>query len=237
MSHVTTTTSSAAVAAADVVVAAADDAEGADAAGAASVAAALVISLRFFASLSKRILRARDDRALASKLPLMEFRDRKKLARDERAGRQQHEGIRVLFFIFFLLIDFLCSVGEDRSFFFQKEFLFSVSVHKEVLSLFLFLSLSRPRMASSEPSAAATASAEAKKQSDPLDLVREAMKAAPIKSPSTSTVSSSDRCHRDECVYSFDTPFSPGGLYVNLSTWQVRCLLVFLEGRKRVHVV
>ncbi len=25
--------------------------------------------------------------------------------------------------------------------------------------------------------------------------------------------------HKDECLYSFDTPFSPDGLYVNLSTW------------------
>ena len=28
--------------------------------------------------------------------------------------------------------------------------------------------------------------------------------------------------YNDECVYSFATPFSPGGLYVSLSNWQVR---------------
>ena len=44
------------------------------------------------------------------------------------------------------------------------------------------------------------------------------MKAKPLMVPSSSSV----RVHKDECVYSFDTPFSPGGLYVNLSTWQVR---------------
>ncbi|KAI8465117.1 MAG: hypothetical protein J3K34DRAFT_473698, partial [Monoraphidium minutum] len=29
-----------------------------------------------------------------------------------------------------------------------------------------------------------------------------------------------DKVYKEECVYSFDTPFSPGGLYVNLKTFQ-----------------
>jgi ubiquitin carboxyl-terminal hydrolase 5/13 len=29
-----------------------------------------------------------------------------------------------------------------------------------------------------------------------------------------------DRVYNNECVYSFDTPFSPGGLFVSLSNWQ-----------------
>ena len=59
-----------------------------------------------------------------------------------------------------------------------------------------------------------------------LDLVREAMKAKPLlDSPSPSS-----RVHKDECVYSFDTPFSPGGLYINLSTWQVREEGAFVGG-------
>ena len=71
--------------------------------------------------------------------------------------------------------------------------------------------------------AAATAAATAEQH---LDLVREAMKAKPLMvAPSSSSV----RVHKDECVYSFDTPFSPGGLYVNLSTWQVRWIF-FLRG-------
>lgn len=31
-----------------------------------------------------------------------------------------------------------------------------------------------------------------------------------------------DKVYKDECMYSFDTPESPGGLYVNLKTYQVR---------------
>jgi len=30
---------------------------------------------------------------------------------------------------------------------------------------------------------------------------------------------SHDKVYKDECLYSFDTPFSPDGLYVNLKTW------------------
>ena len=70
-------------------------------------------------------------------------------------------------------------------------------------------------MSTSEPGTSAPAAA-ATTPEQLLDFVREAMKAKPLMS------SSSSRVHKDECVYSFDTPFSPGGLYVNLSTWQVR---------------
>ena len=31
-----------------------------------------------------------------------------------------------------------------------------------------------------------------------------------------------DKVYKEECMYSFDTPYSPGGLYVNLKTFQVR---------------
>jgi hypothetical protein len=30
-----------------------------------------------------------------------------------------------------------------------------------------------------------------------------------------------DKVYKNECMYSFDTPESPGGLYVNMKTWQV----------------
>jgi hypothetical protein len=33
-----------------------------------------------------------------------------------------------------------------------------------------------------------------------------------------------DKVYRDECMFSFDTPFSEGGLYLNLSTFQVGSL-------------
>ncbi|CAM9999636.1 unnamed protein product [Pylaiella littoralis] len=36
-----------------------------------------------------------------------------------------------------------------------------------------------------------------------------------VKTPSTY-----DKVYKDECMFSFDTPFSPGGLYVSLSNWQ-----------------
>ena len=36
------------------------------------------------------------------------------------------------------------------------------------------------------------------------------------------------RVHKDESCYSFATPFTPGGLYVNLTTWQV-CVCVERE--------
>lgn len=31
-----------------------------------------------------------------------------------------------------------------------------------------------------------------------------------------------DKVYKDECMFSFDTPESPGGLYINLKSWQVR---------------
>lgn len=30
-----------------------------------------------------------------------------------------------------------------------------------------------------------------------------------------------DKVHKDECMFSYDSPESPGGLYVNLSNYQV----------------
>lgn len=33
-----------------------------------------------------------------------------------------------------------------------------------------------------------------------------------------------DKVHKEECMYSFDTPESPGGLYVNLKTFQVHAV-------------
>ncbi len=35
-----------------------------------------------------------------------------------------------------------------------------------------------------------------------------------------------DKVYKDECVYSFDSPFSDGGLFVNMATFQ-GCLLHF----------
>ena len=32
--------------------------------------------------------------------------------------------------------------------------------------------------------------------------------------------SSFDKVYKDECVMSFETPYSEGGLYVNLNSWQ-----------------
>jgi ubiquitin carboxyl-terminal hydrolase 5/13 len=32
-----------------------------------------------------------------------------------------------------------------------------------------------------------------------------------------------DKVYKDECMYSFDNPESPGGLFVNLKTYQVIC--------------
>lgn len=41
-----------------------------------------------------------------------------------------------------------------------------------------------------------------------------------------------DKVFKEECMYSFDTPFSPGGLYVNLKTFQVlKALRVGSKGR------
>jgi ubiquitin carboxyl-terminal hydrolase 5/13 len=36
-----------------------------------------------------------------------------------------------------------------------------------------------------------------------------------------------DRVYKDECMFSFDTPESPGGLFVNLKTYQVGGRRVF----------
>lgn len=33
-----------------------------------------------------------------------------------------------------------------------------------------------------------------------------------------------DQVFKDECLFSFDTPESAGGLYINLNTFQVRML-------------
>lgn len=35
-----------------------------------------------------------------------------------------------------------------------------------------------------------------------------------------------DKVYKDECMFSFDTPESPGGLFVNLKTYQVQQTLV-----------
>ena len=48
-----------------------------------------------------------------------------------------------------------------------------------------------------------------------LDGVRAAMKQAPIRTPQAH-----DRVYKEECMFSFDTALSPGGLYLNLNTWQ-----------------
>ena len=48
-----------------------------------------------------------------------------------------------------------------------------------------------------------------------LDVVRAAMRHKTPKVPGAY-----DRVHKEECAFSFDTPLSPGGLFVNLSTWQ-----------------
>ncbi|CAD7697819.1 unnamed protein product [Ostreobium quekettii] len=46
-----------------------------------------------------------------------------------------------------------------------------------------------------------------------LDLVRKHMS-------TVRTASHYDKVYKDECMFSFDTPFSPGGLYINLNTFQ-----------------
>jgi hypothetical protein len=48
-----------------------------------------------------------------------------------------------------------------------------------------------------------------------LDLVRAGMRG--LKAPGHH-----DKVYKEECMYTFDTPFSSGGLYVNLKTFQVR---------------
>ncbi|KAK9833553.1 hypothetical protein WJX81_005633 [Elliptochloris bilobata] len=48
-----------------------------------------------------------------------------------------------------------------------------------------------------------------------LEVVRAAMRASPPRVPGPV-----DRVYKDECAFSFDTPLSPGGLFVNLASWQ-----------------
>lgn len=48
-----------------------------------------------------------------------------------------------------------------------------------------------------------------------LEIVRSALKGSPVREPRAG-----DRVYKDECMFSFDTAFSPGGLYLNLKTWQ-----------------
>ena len=48
-----------------------------------------------------------------------------------------------------------------------------------------------------------------------LDAVRQGMRQKAPKAPGHY-----DKVYKDECMFSFDTPFSPEGLYVNLHTWQ-----------------
>ncbi|KAK9805947.1 hypothetical protein WJX73_007684 [Symbiochloris irregularis] len=48
-----------------------------------------------------------------------------------------------------------------------------------------------------------------------LDAVRYAMRKAPPRAPGHH-----DRVYKDECMFSFDTAFSPTGLFINLSSWQ-----------------
>ena len=55
---------------------------------------------------------------------------------------------------------------------------------------------------------------------EPLARVRAAMRG--LKAPGHY-----DKVYKEECMYSFDTPESPGGLFVNLRTWQV-CVVVCL---------
>ena len=49
-----------------------------------------------------------------------------------------------------------------------------------------------------------------------LEVIRAALREAPVRAPGHF-----DRVYKEECLFSFDTPLSPGGLYVNLATWQV----------------
>ena len=57
---------------------------------------------------------------------------------------------------------------------------------------------------------------------DPLAAVLAAHAAHPVRPPPPGA-----RVHKEESVYGFDTPLSPGGLFLNLATWQVRaCVCV-----------
>jgi hypothetical protein len=48
-----------------------------------------------------------------------------------------------------------------------------------------------------------------------LDAVRAAMRAKAPRAPTAY-----DKVYKEECCFSFDTPLSSGGLFVNLATWQ-----------------
>ena len=48
-----------------------------------------------------------------------------------------------------------------------------------------------------------------------LDAVRYAMRHKPPRAPGHH-----DKVYKDECMFSFDNALSPGGLYINLATWQ-----------------
>ena len=39
-----------------------------------------------------------------------------------------------------------------------------------------------------------------------------------------------DKVHKEECAYSFDSPESSGGIYVNLSTFQVHATVALGMG-------
>jgi len=48
-----------------------------------------------------------------------------------------------------------------------------------------------------------------------LEAVRRAMHAQAPRVPTYH-----DRVHKEECAFSFDTAFSPAGIYINLANWQ-----------------
>ena len=48
-----------------------------------------------------------------------------------------------------------------------------------------------------------------------LEIIRSALRETPVKEPRAG-----DRVYKDECMFTFDTALSPGGLYLNLRTWQ-----------------
>lgn len=48
-----------------------------------------------------------------------------------------------------------------------------------------------------------------------LDAVRNGMRQKQPRAPGPH-----DKVYKDECMFSFDTAFSPQGLYINLHTWQ-----------------
>jgi hypothetical protein len=52
--------------------------------------------------------------------------------------------------------------------------------------------------------------------SDALAAVLAAHASSPVRPPPPGA-----RVYKEESVYGFDTPLSPGGLYLNLRTWQV----------------